>query len=215
MLKLKMKIMKRRNPTQILSLILCMAMIVSMASCGGDDDDDNDDEPQVDPLVGTYVFESATFASEITVAVLIDQTDPSSGTTDVTFMVGESGDLFVGDALVGRAPCTDTAATATQLREDGTTFFVCTGETNEARQGTWTINPDRSTLILTIFDPDPNGRDFDVIMDDFELTNNQMTGRALIPVPIDQSIKTGDPLPGGGLNFQNASMDIVFTKLVE
>jgi len=199
--------MKMRNVKEALSLILRLAVVVLAISCGSDGEK-MDEEPQVDELVGTYVFTSANFSAEITVAVLIDQSDLNSETADVTFPIGEDAVLFVGEALVGKAPCTDPTKTAIQLREDGTTFYVCTGESNEAQQGTWQINPDRSVFTLSIIDPA-----FDVIMEDFAIVNNQMNGRALIPVPIDQSIATSGSLPGGGLNFQNASMDIVFAKI--
>jgi len=50
-------------------------------------------------------------------------------------------------------------------------------------------------------------------MKEFTLANNQISGTAIIPIPIDQSIATGDPLPAGGLNIQTIPMDIIFLKV--
>jgi len=205
--KLRINIMKKRNTIHALSYVLSLAVLFSVVSCGSSGDDD-DDEPEVDPLIGTYVFASAEFAAEATVAVLNDPTDPTLGTKDSTFVVGADALLFVGEAIVAKAPCTNPASTQIQIREDHTTYYVCSGETNEARMGSWLVNTDRTTFTLSIIDPA-----FDVIMKEFTLANNQISGTAIIPIPIDQSIATGDLLPAGGLNIQTIPMDIIFLKV--
>ncbi|MDA0194822.1 MAG: hypothetical protein O2887_04915 [Bacteroidetes bacterium] len=199
--------MKKRKTINILSWLLNFAIIVSVFSCGGSDDDD-DNDPEVDPLVGTYIFKSAEFAAGATVAVLNDPTDPTLGTSEVTFMVDDDAYAFVGGALIAKAPCTNPTSTQIQIREDNTTYYVCSGEMKEARMGSWMVSTDGLNFTLSIIDPA-----FDVIMPGFTLANDEISGTAIIPIPIDQSVVTGASLPGGGLNIQAIPMNIVFAKV--
>jgi hypothetical protein len=97
-----------------------------------------------------------------------------------------------------------------QLRADYTSWYVCDGETNQSQQGTWEFNDDKDVLKLSIFDP----ADFLINISEVVIDNNTLSGRIpALPMPYDVSIPVGDPLPGGGINFQVADVAVEFSKL--
>ena len=184
---------------KILFLILAFAVI---SACKKDDnnDDNNPPAPQ-NPIVGTYNFISSTFNDPITVIV--------NGDTN-HYVAGDDASLFVGGGLLGAAPCDNADNAALDLRANFTSFYVCLGESNEAQQGTWSINEENTILKLNISNP----ADFVVYITNLDLTGGKLTGNIpSLPMPYDTSIPVGDPLPGGGINFQAANVTVEFLKV--
>jgi len=186
------------------SSVLMSAFIVLMASlvilaCKKDDDDETPNTPApVNPLTGTYAFIAATFIDPVTVIVNGDTND---------YAAGDDAFLFVGGGLLGAAPCDNADNAALQLRSDFTSFYVCQNESNESQQGTWSVNADNTTLSLNISNP----ADFLVAITDVVKENGELTGVIpFLPLPYDTSIPVGDPLPGGGINFQTANVTVKF-----
>jgi hypothetical protein len=182
--------MKRLN----LSLGLCItALILLFVAC-----DENGEE--TDPLVGTYVFEYATFND--TVHITVQQ-------QEMAFPPGTDAATFVGPGLLGAAPCDNAENAAIELKEDGTVYFACLNETNEEQMGTWSINKERTELTLNISTPAP----FLLNITDLDATTTSFAGTVTnFPLPIDASIDIGQPLPQGGFNYQTASVDISFKR---
>jgi len=193
--------MKRSKVISILTGLsfVLLAMLVVVACKKDDDGDDNNNPPApVNPLVGTYAFISATFNQPITVIV--------NGDTN-NYQAGDDAFIFVGGGLLGAAPCDNADNAALQLRDDFTSWYVCQGEANESQQGTWEPKVDNTVLRLNISDP----ADFVVDIIDVILTEDKLTGTIpQLPMPYDTSIPVGDPLPGGGINFQIASVSVEF-----
>lgn len=179
-----------------------LVLIVAMA-CKKDDDGDenNTPAPTPNPMVGTYTFVGATFDEPITVIV--------NGDTN-NYQAGDDAYIFVGGGLLGAAPCDNADNAALQLREDFTSWYVCQGESNESQQGTWEPLADNTVLKLFIADP----ADFVVSIGITELTDTSLKGQILtLPMPYDTSIPVGDPLPGGGVNFQVAQVSVEFDRI--
>jgi hypothetical protein len=66
---------------------------------------------------------------------------------------------------------------------------------------------DDTILTLNISDP----ADFVVHITEIVLADNKLSGNiSSLPMPYDTSIPVGDPLPGGGINFQVANVSVVF-----
>jgi hypothetical protein len=182
-------------------LLLVLMALVVLAACKKDDNNDNNDPPTpVNPLVGTYEFVAATFDQAITVIV--------NGDTN-HYAVGDNAFLFVGGGLLGAAPCDDEANARLQLRENYTAYYICVGETNESQQGTWAYSEEKNVLTLYIANP----ADFVVPITNIVVTDTELSGNIpALPMPIDTSIPVGDPLPGGGINFQVAKVSVEFMK---
>lgn len=182
--------------------IIIVALFVAMACKKDDDGDDNTTpQPTPNPLVGTYTFVAATFNEPITVIV--------NGDTN-NYQAGDDAYIFVGGGLLGAAPCDNADNAALQLRDDYTSWYVCQGESNESQQGTWEPLADNTVLKLFISDP----ADFVVSIGITELTNTTLKGQILtLPMPYDTSIPVGDPLPGGGVNFQVAQVSVEFNRI--
>ncbi len=195
--------MKQKKITSILSkLILILMAVVVIAACKKDDDDNNNNPPApVNPFVGTYTFISSTFNDPITVIV--------NGDT-IHYQPGDDAFMFVGGGLLGSAPCDNPDNAALELRADLTSWYVCQGESNETQQGTWEV--ENNPPLLTLFIANP--ANFVVNITNLDLTDNKMTGNIpLLPMPYDTSIPVGDPLPGGGINFQTANVTVEFNKI--
>jgi hypothetical protein len=193
--------MKKSKIFSILTLlsIVMMAILVVVACKKDDEGDDNNNPPAPEnPLVGTYAFVSATFNQPITVIV--------NGDTN-NYQAGDDAFIFVGGGLLGAAPCDNADNAALQLRNDFTSWYVCQGEANESQQGTWEPKVNNTVLTLNISDP----ADFVVNITELILTADKLTGTIpQLPMPYDTSIPVGDPLPGGGINFQIASVSVEF-----
>jgi len=185
-----------------ISALILIALFVALACKKDDDNDDNNTPvPEENPLVGTYIFIAATFDEPITVIV--------NGDTN-HYQVGDDAYQFVGGGLLGSAPCDNADNAALQLRSDYTSWYVCQGESNELQQGTWEPLADNTVLKLFISIP----ADFVVSIGITELTNDVLKGQILaLPMPYDTSIPVGDPLPGGGVNFQVAQVSVEFNRI--
>ena len=195
--------MKTKDSFIILRKILFIILAIGVISaCKKDDKDDNNNPPAPqNPIVGTYNFIASTFNDPITVIV--------NGDTN-HYVAGDDAFLFVGGGLLGAAPCDNADNAALDLRANFTSFYVCLGESNEAQQGTWSINEDNTILKLNISNP----ADFVVYITNLDLTDGKLTGNIpSLPMPYDTSIPVGDPLPGGGINFQTANVTVEFLKV--
>ena len=161
---------------------------------------DKKDEETIDPLVGVYTFTSAIFNDTVRMKTPIG---------NVVFPPNFDASFFVTDGLLGAAPCDDSTNAAVELKTDGKTYYTCLEETNEAQMGTWLINTDRTELILNISNPQP----FSLKITGLSITINSFSGTVEnFPLPLDASLELGAPLPGGGVNYQTASVDLTFTK---
>ena len=172
-----------------------------LLSCG---DDDGEETPEVEPLVGTYTFRSATFVNGVTITI---------DGQEITFPEGTDATVFVEGGLLGSAPCDDPENAALELRENGQGFLVCIGEDNEEQAGTWEVDHESEeiTLLITNLAPVP----VTVLIEDFTLENNVLSGRVSnFPLVKDNQYPMGATLPGGGgLNLQTTSVDIEFDKV--
>lgn len=174
---------------------LVAVLTLLLVSC-----DDNGEE-EVDALVGTYVFTSATFND--TVYIIIQD-------AEVEFLPDSNAALFVADGLLGAAPCDNQENAAVELRADGTTFYVCLNETNEDQLGTWSINSDRTVMTFNISNPAP----FSLIISDLNITATSFSGTVEnFPLPKNAAYNIGQQLPGGDINYQVASVDLTFTRV--
>ena len=169
-------------------------MALMLFSC-----DEKKDE--VDPLVGTYVFTSATFNEAVT--IIIQQ-------QEVEFASGSDAYAFVGPGIIGAAPCDDLQNAAIELKENGTMFYTCLGEANEEQMGTWQINSARTTLTLNISFP----QTFSLNITGLDLKATSFSGTVEnFPLPKDASVELGAPLLGGAPNIQIGSVEVSFTRV--
>lgn len=182
-------------------ILLLLAALVVVACKKDDDNDDNNTPAPTHPLVGTYTFVSATFIDPITVIV--------NGDTN-HYQAGDDAYNFVGGGLLGAAPCDSASHAALELREDYTSWYVCQGESNELQQGTWEWEGAINLLKLNIAVP----ANFLVNIAAVTITDVSLSGTIpSLPMPYDTSIPVGDPLPGGGINFQTANVSVEFDKI--
>lgn len=162
--------------------------------------DKNEKEP--DPLVGDYVFSGATF--EETVGIIM------AGNYQV-FDPGSDASAFVAQGLLGAAPCIDSTNAAISFREDGKSYFICRGETNESQMGTWIINDDRSVLTLNMSNPMP----FALDIGSLNLTESVISGTVdnfPLPLNADEPLGAfiGDPPHA---NFQAKEVTVTFNRV--
>lgn len=173
-----------------------IALTLAFFACN----DNNEKEP--DPLVGKYVFTNATF--EETVGIVI-------GENYQVFDPGSDASAFVADGLLGAAPCDDSTNAAISFRDDGKSFFICRGETNESQMGTWVINEARTVLTLNISNP----MQFALEIVDLNLTETVIEGTVEnFPLPLTTAAALGaligdPPHP----NFQAKQVTVTFTRV--
>lgn len=180
-----------------ISGLFIVAFALLLVTCEKKKDD------EVDPLVGTYTFTSATFND--TVHMLV----PILG--DFTFNPGDNAALLVTEGLLGAAPCDDSQNAVVELKSDGKIFYACLTETNEAQMGTWLINTERTILQLNISNPQA----FQLEISDLIITATSFSGIVInFPLPLDANYELGEDLPTGGKNIQFTSVDLTFTKVV-
>jgi hypothetical protein len=129
-----MKKTKNRLSAAILSLLVFSFGLVMITSC-------EEDENKVDPLVGTYAFVSATLAENL---MYQDELIAPAGTNVY---------LVIGQGMFGNSPCDNVLNSAVELRKNNEIYFVCIGEANELKAGTWSINDERSILTLNLSPP--------------------------------------------------------------
>jgi len=174
--------------------LLMVIMAFMLFSC-------DEKKEEVDPLVSKYVFTSATLNDAV--SIIVQQ-------VEVEFPSGSDASAFVGPGILGAAPCDNTQNAAIELKENGTTFYICLGETNQEQMGTWQINSGRTTLTLNISNP----QTFSLNITGLDIKTNSFTGTVEnFPLPIDAGVELGASLPGGVINFQVGSVDVTFTKV--
>jgi hypothetical protein len=153
----------------ILTVLLGVMFIVNACS---NDDDNGGDDPEVNPLVGKYVFVSAKL------------TAPYELMPGATFPVGFDMSNYVEAGLLGATPCTDLDDTRVELRESGELYYVCQGEDAELKVGTWTNSADMSQLILNLSSP-PLPADLPLVIKDLEVNSVGIKGNIEnLPIPI-------------------------------
>jgi hypothetical protein len=183
--------MKRTN--FFIGLILA-AMTLMLLSC-------EEEKDEIDALVGTYVFTSATFND--TVTIIMQQ-------AIIKFLPGSDAAGFVGPGLLGAAPCDNPQNAAIELKSDGTSYYTCLNETNQQQMGTWSINTERTVLTLNISYPQA----FSLNISELVITASSFSGTVEnFPLPLDAGFELGAPLPGGLVNYQTASVDVTFTNV--
>ena len=142
-------------------------------------------DEEVDPLVGTYTFASATLNDTVRLIVL-------GGV--LALPPGYNASEFVEEGLLGAAPCDDSDSAAVELKSDGKIFYACLSETNEAQMGTWLINTDRTILTLNISNPQA----FALTISSLNITANSFSGTVEnFPLALDANFELGANLPGG------------------
>jgi len=180
-------------------VISCLAILVvplTINSC----DDNKEKEP--DPLVGNYVFSGATFGESVNIVV-----------NDVfhTFVPGSDASVFVSEGLLGAAPCDDSTNAGIAFREDGKSFYICLGETNESQMGTWIINESRDVLTLYISDP----MTFALEIGNLDLTETVISGTVEnFPLPITTAVELGELFGDPPrMNYQAKEVNVTFTRV--
>lgn len=180
-------------------LILLLAALVVTACKKDDDDDDNNNNPTPptleEKIVGTYQFVAATFNQPITM---------TNNGTPVVFAAGDNAYQFVGEGLLGSAPCDNADNAAMEMRGDFTAFYACLGEDNEEQMGTWEVNEATSVLTLNMTNPLP----FSIPINNMTIDDTELAGDIIqLPVPIEMTE------PVGILNMQMANVAVVFNKV--
>ena len=180
----------------IFSCLSILVIPLTINSC----DDNNEKEP--DPLVGDYVFSGATFGESVNIVV---------DDVFVTFDPGSDASMFVSEGILGAAPCDNSANAGISFREDGTSFYICMGETNESQMGTWIINDSRDVLTLYISNP----MTFALEIGDLDLTETAISGTVEnFPLPLTTAVELGtmfgDP---PRMNYQVAAVNVTFTRI--
>jgi len=182
-----MKKTKNRLIAAILSLLVFSFGLVLITSC-------EEDETKVDSLVGTYAFVSATLAKNL----MYEQELVLPSGTDVT--------LIVGGGMFGSTPCDNVLNSAVELRKSNEIYFVCIGEANELKAGTWSIDDDRTTLTLNLSPPAVPEALALLVTNLVEGTTNFTGTIANLPVSTELF-----QLPAGGVLL--LSINIQFNKL--
>jgi hypothetical protein len=182
-----------RQRISSLGLILA-ALVLLLVSC------DKKTE-EVDELVGTYVFASASFNDTVYIIIQDNQ---------VEFLPGSDAAAFVGPGLLSSAPCENPQNAAIELSSDGKANYACLNETNKEQMGVWSINADRTILTLTLSNPAP----FALTISGLEITANSFSGTVEnFPLPINAGYDLGAMLPGAIINYQVASVDLTFNRV--
>ena len=165
-------------------------------------DCDNNDNNEPDPLVGNYVFSEATF--EDTVIIKIQDAFQ-------TFEPGSDASAFVSEGLLGAAPCADSTNAAIAFRDDGKSFYICLGETNESQMGTWIINESRTVLTLYIGNP----MAFALEIGNLNLTETVISGTVEnFPLPLTTAVDLGVPFGDPPTpNIQVKEVSVTFTRV--
>ena len=177
-----------------------------------------EDEPEVNPLVGTYVLTQAYFTGQVTDGtttteqnpiVFLNFPDGMGGKSDVEVPAGEAGADFATSVLGGaivdvpdgvQFDCSE-ANTRIDLRADGKFFITCTTGSDEVEQGTWTEFNNSLTLFISNIGTQ-------VVIDDYTLSGNTLTGTiASLPLPKDFDLA---PPPLDRLQFLETV--VTFTK---
>lgn len=189
-------------------LALALVGMVFFTSC------DKDDPEQVNPLVGTYTFKSATYlgtagvsgieANPIEVVVPTGTTPP---TTTLTFNPNDDISSVVGGVLAGVIDCGGVANTVIELRQEGfQLYYGCVdGSLDPVQSGTWSVNETAGTLSLNISSASLG--QISVVLQDYKLENNVLSGTVVgFPIPKDLT------MPLGTDNLHVIAVDASFDK---
>jgi len=189
--------MKKKSILKVIGILIAVLCLIPMftVSC---DEDENGEE---DPMVGKYTFTSAIFNDSVSIKV--------EGTY-IQFIPGSDASQFVRSGILKAAPCDDMANAAVDLKSNGQTYYICLGETNEDQMGTWVINSDRTVLTFNISNP----QTLALIIGELVISETQFDGTVEnFPFVVDTDYEFGESLPGGIINFQIASVDVIFSKV--
>lgn len=131
---------------RIFNSVLSGALVLGvlfMVSC--DSGSDDPPEPELYDMSGTYVFEEATLVSDIE-KLVEDLGFPAAFAS----LIDEDITDQMAGGLLAEAPCDNPENGAVELKSNQELFFTCTGESNEAKAGTWATNTDRTELSLNL-----------------------------------------------------------------
>lgn len=182
-----MKHSKNHLKAAILSLLVFSLGLVVITSC-------EEDESKEDSLVGTYAFVSATLAEDL---YYQDELIASSGTSVYQ---------AIGEGMFGNTPCVNVMNSAVELRKSNEIWFVCIGETNELKAGTWSIDDERTVLTLNLSPPAVSDA-LSLLVTNLNEGKTSFTGTiSNLPVPSELF-----QLPAGGVLL--LTVDIQFNKL--
>jgi len=182
-----MKILKNQLKVALLSLLVFSFGLVLITSC-------EEDETKVDSLVGTYAFVSATLAENL----MYQEELIAPAGTDVYQAIGQG--------MFGNSPCDNVMNSAVELRKSNEIYFVCIGEANELKAGTWDINDERTILTLNLSPPAVTAS-LALLVTNFDEGTNSFSGTiANLPVPSELF-----QLPAGGVLL--LTINIQFNKL--
>ena len=185
-----MKKVKNQIRVSILALIVLSVGMVFLTSCVEDD-------PKVDAMVGKYAFVSAILNQD-----LMYNMEP----------LADSGTVVTEIVAYGMfsetSPCLNQLNSAIELRKSNEIYFICIGETNELKAGTWDINEERTILTLSLSAPPMAGPLQLTITNLVEGTLTFSGSASNLPIPRDLFGLEADPLDPLFI-----SIDLVFTKL--
>jgi hypothetical protein len=162
------------------------------------------EEQPVDSLVGKYQLASVTFANDF---ILADT---------VAIPQGQNVTLLLQSILFGAADCNNPSNTRMQLQENGQIFLLCEGENKSTQNGTWSINNERTELLLTInisFDQGNTTPPFPLTLTGFTETANSISGVIQgVPLPSIFFLAFGLNLTGTGMPFHPVNLNMTLTK---
>lgn len=182
-----MKKVKNQIKVAILSLLIFSIGLVLVTSC-------EEDDSKVDGMVGTYTFSSAVL------------TEDAMYNAEVLLPSGTDVSLIVGGGMFGNTPCDNILKSAIELRKSKEIYFVCIGELNEQKAGTWSINDGRTLLTLNLSAPPmaaPLSLELTDLVEGATNFSGSLTG---LPVPSELF-----QLPAGGVVM--LAITIQFNKL--
>jgi hypothetical protein len=120
--------------TATLLVVLTISIAFVFTGCG----DDNDSPAEPETLAGTYQMQKVVTTADYMIG---EYTIIPSG-TDIT-------DMAAGGILAA-APCSIPTNAAVDLRDNGSLYLTCVGESGELSAGTWTENSTLTILSLNL-----------------------------------------------------------------
>jgi len=127
----------KRAVTATLLVLLTISISFVFTGCG--DDGDSPAEPET--LTGVYQMQKVVTTADYKIG---EVTIIPSG-TDITEMAA--------GGILAAAPCSNPANAAVDLRDNGSLYLTCVGESGELSAGTWTENSSLTTLSLNLSSP--------------------------------------------------------------
>ncbi len=132
----KLEILKKTLTATLLS-VLTISIVFVFTGCG----DDGNDPAEPETLSGVYQMQKVETIADYKIGEI---TIIPSG-TDITEMAAAG--------ILAAAPCTNPVNAAVDLRDNGSLFLTCVGESGELSAGTWTENSSLTTLSLNLSSP--------------------------------------------------------------